>query len=239
MEPLETPLPTLPQRREALWTEVQSLLDKGAIEEIFLGAGGGGVITPITPHNKENRRISSHLEPQGTQCLPPRGEAQDGNPGIDSSRSATRHVDDFSGLEGCLPPRPYLSTPHEVSEFCIQRSTRDPPRLPMGSPPIRVGNRTQGVHQDISPYCGPFTSQEYVYVPVHRRHLPCADFQGLVILTQDSSVGFQLGFVFNLANSSLIPSQVMTHLGAWIDILNATCWRTVSCQQVVSRVPLT
>ena len=33
-EPLETPLPILPLKREALWTEVQSLLDKGAIEEI-------------------------------------------------------------------------------------------------------------------------------------------------------------------------------------------------------------
>ncbi len=46
-EPLETSLPTIPQRREALWTEVQSLLDKGAIEEFPLGKGGGGGITPI------------------------------------------------------------------------------------------------------------------------------------------------------------------------------------------------
>ncbi len=41
-EPLETPLPILPLKREALWTEVQSLLDKGAIEEIPLGKQGGG-----------------------------------------------------------------------------------------------------------------------------------------------------------------------------------------------------
>ncbi len=47
-EPLETPLPTVPQRREALWTEVQSLLDKGAVEEIHLGKEGGGGITPFT-----------------------------------------------------------------------------------------------------------------------------------------------------------------------------------------------
>ncbi len=43
-----------------------------------------------------------------------------------------------------------------------------------------------------------------------------------VILTRDASVRLhlQLGFVINLAKSSLIPSQVMTHLGAWIDTLN-------------------
>ncbi len=41
-EPLETPLPVLPLKREALWTEVQSLLDKGAIEEIPLGDWGWG-----------------------------------------------------------------------------------------------------------------------------------------------------------------------------------------------------
>ena len=48
-EPLETPLPILPLKREALWTEVQSLLDKGAIEEIPLGKqGGGGVLLLAT-----------------------------------------------------------------------------------------------------------------------------------------------------------------------------------------------
>ncbi len=43
-----------------------------------------------------------------------------------------------------------------------------------------------------------------------------------IILTQDASVCpyLQLRFTVNLAKSSLIPSQVMTHLGAGIDTLN-------------------
>ena len=43
-----------------------------------------------------------------------------------------------------------------------------------------------------------------------------------VILTQDASerLYLQPGFVINLAKSSLIPSQVMTWLGAWIDTFN-------------------
>ncbi len=43
-----------------------------------------------------------------------------------------------------------------------------------------------------------------------------------VILTRDASMclHLQLQFVINLAKSSLIPSQVMRHLGAWIDTLN-------------------
>ncbi len=111
-EPLEMPLPTIPQRREALWTEVQSLLDKGAVEEIPLGIQGVCVcvLLSLLPRVKENRRISSHIKSRGTQCLPPREEVQDGNCGIDS-RSAASHVDDLSGLEGCLHSRSYHSTP--------------------------------------------------------------------------------------------------------------------------------
>ncbi len=41
-EPLETALPVTPLKREALWTEVQSLLDKGAVKEIFPGKQQGG-----------------------------------------------------------------------------------------------------------------------------------------------------------------------------------------------------
>ncbi len=44
-EPLENPLTVIHLKREALSAEVQSLLDKGAIEEIPLGKqeGGGGI----------------------------------------------------------------------------------------------------------------------------------------------------------------------------------------------------
>ncbi len=43
-----------------------------------------------------------------------------------------------------------------------------------------------------------------------------------IIVTRDASVclHLQLGFNVNLAKSSLIPSQVMTHLSAWIDTLS-------------------
>ncbi len=57
LEPLETPLPTDPQRREALWTEVQSLLDKGAVEEIQLGKRGGGGITPTTSSRQRKQAV--------------------------------------------------------------------------------------------------------------------------------------------------------------------------------------
>ncbi len=56
-EALETPLPVLPLKREALWTEVQSLLDKGAIEEIPLGERGvlGWGVTPTTSLRPEKQ----------------------------------------------------------------------------------------------------------------------------------------------------------------------------------------
>ncbi len=171
-------VPAYNSSREALWTEVQSLLYKGAIEEIPLGIRGGGGITPFTS-SKKTGGFSSHLKSGGTQCLPPCGQVQNGNLGIDSSRSAARYLDDLSGFEGRLPSRSYHSTAQQVYEIPVQRSTRDPPCLPMGGPPVWVGIRSQGIYQDIGPYFGPFTSQEYVYVPVHRRHLPRADIQGI------------------------------------------------------------
>ena len=67
-----------------------------------------------------------------------------------------------------------------------------------------------------------------------------------VILTRDASVRlhfqlgfvinlrlhFQLGFVINLAKSSLFPSQLMTHLGAWIDTLNGLADKVQEINQV-------
>ena len=59
-----------------------------------------------------------------------------------------------------------------------------------------------------------------------------------VILTRDASVRLhlQLGFVINLAKSSLIPSQVMTHLGAWIDTLNGLVRPSQNKIQEISQV---
>ncbi len=44
-----------------------------------------------------------------------------------------------------------------------------------------------------------------------------------LFVTRDASVHLhlELGFVIDLAKSSLIPSQVMTYLGAWIYTLNS------------------
>ena len=48
----------------------------------------------------------------------------------------------------------------------------------MGGPALQIGHYPQGLHQAFSPYCGLLASQEYVYVPVHRRHPPCSDLKG-------------------------------------------------------------
>ncbi len=45
----------------------------------------------------------------------------------------------------------------------------------------------------------------------------------LVSVTRDASVclHLRLGFIINLARSSLVPSQGMVHLGAWIEFFRA------------------
>ena len=59
-----------------------------------------------------------------------------------------------------------------------------------------------------------------------------------VILTRDASIRLhlQLGFVINLAKSSLIPSQVMTHLSAWIDTLNGLVKLSLHKVQKINQV---
>ncbi len=155
-EPLETTLPTFPLKREALWTEVQSLLDKGAIEEIPLGErGGGGVLLPLLPCNQKNRCLLSHSKSLGTKCLSPRGEVQNENPVFNSMRSTAGHLDGLSRSEGRLPSRPDHPTTQEVSEVLVERSATDPSRIPMGSPSIWVGHCPQSIHQAFSPYRSP------------------------------------------------------------------------------------
>ncbi len=50
--------------------------------------------------------------------------------------------------------------------------------IPMGSPPIRFGHRSQGIYQAFNPYSGLLASEEYGYVPVHRQQLPRSHLQG-------------------------------------------------------------
>ncbi len=136
--------------------------------------GGGGVLLPLLPCDQKDRQLSSHFQSHGTKYLSPRGEVQNGNPGFNFTRSTAGHVNDLSISEGRLSTHPDPSTAQEVPEIHIERSTKDPPRISMGSPSVRVGNCPQSIHQAFSLNCGPLASQEYVYV----QHLPCSDLQG-------------------------------------------------------------
>ena len=59
-----------------------------------------------------------------------------------------------------------------------------------------------------------------------------------VILSRDASVclHLQLGYVINLAKSSLIPSEEMTHLGAWVDTLNCLVKPSLDKVQEINQV---
>ncbi len=81
----------------------------------------------------------------------------------------------------------------------------------------------------LSPSCWPLGHppplQDHVYVPTHRRYLSCTTFVVKVEReperTTDANVRLHLGmgFIINLKKSSLIPSQVMVHIGALVGTL--------------------
>ncbi len=69
---------------------------------------------------------------------------------------------------------------------------------------------------------GSLTLQDFVYVPIQLDDIFHAqDSEDQVLVTRDASIQLhlQLGFILNLAKSSLVPSQVMTHLGADLNTL--------------------
>ncbi len=63
--PVEMPNLALEDKHLALWTEVQSLVNMGAIEEVDPGTleRGGGLL-PLLPGDQEDGRVPSHSPSQ-------------------------------------------------------------------------------------------------------------------------------------------------------------------------------
>ena len=93
--PVEMPNPTLEDKRLALWTKVQSLLNMGAIEKVDPATlGGGGVYSHYFLVTKKTGGFHP-IQPHMFESLPPRREVQDGDLDFLSQRSSSGHVDDF------------------------------------------------------------------------------------------------------------------------------------------------
>ena len=122
-----------------------------------------------------------------------------------------------SRSEGCIPSCTYPSFISQVPEVRVEGPVWSPPRLPVGSPPLRRSHSTSSFYKVAGSSGGPLALQDFVYVPVfHAQHS-----KDQVLVTRNASIRLhlQLGFILNLAKSSLVPSQVMMHLGADIDTL--------------------
>ncbi len=126
--------------------------------------------------DQENRRVSPNPQPQGVKRLSPRGEIPDGNPIIHPQRPASWSMDGIPRPEGCLPSCSDPPISQKVPEICVEGPDRSPPRLSVEGSPVRTSHGATGVHQVVSPRCGPPSSQDYVYVPIHRRYLSCSGF---------------------------------------------------------------
>ncbi len=113
------------------------------------------------------------------KSLPLHGEFQDGDPGFNTTRSAEGHVDGFTRPQGRLSSCPYFPSTQEVSEVRVEGPSMIPLHLPVESLGIRPSNSPQAFYQTVGPGCSLPSHPEYVYVPVHRRHLPCPDLQGV------------------------------------------------------------
>ncbi len=198
-EPLETPLSALPLKREALWTEVQSLLDKGAISSwrssewktcsilrdlqqgmwmISLDLNDAYLHIPIIPQHRKFLRFALR------------------------DHQGILRVYQWGVLPFGLATAPKVFT----------------------KPLALIATRLHLRNMSMYPYIN-----DLFHAQISRDS---------VILTRDASVRLhlQLGFVVNLAKSTLIPSQVMRHLGAWIDTLNGLVRPSLEKVQEINQV---
>ncbi len=206
--PVETPLPVSSLKREALWTEVQSLLDKGAVEELILGKEGLGFDTLLPGHQKD-RQFLPNPKSKRIESLSPRRKIQDGNAGLRSLRSSKIYID-ISGSEGCIPSCFHCASTQTIPEVCVERSMGISPHLPVESSAFWPSNGPQRLFTKLlAPvaahlHLGTMSMYPYIDDIFHAQMS-----QELVSATKDASVRLHLrvGFIINLAKSSLVPSQ--------------------------------
>ncbi len=97
---LETMLPRLLSKQQALWEEVASLLKKWAVETVDLSQDQGGILFPSFPGYQMHRWFPPHPKPQGIEHVSSCFQIPYGD--LNSSRSPSGLMDGITGFERCI-----------------------------------------------------------------------------------------------------------------------------------------
>ncbi len=177
---VETPLPALEAKRAALWTEVQLLLNKGAIGEVDPGAWGVSILMTSIFRDLHSGMWMVSLD----------------------LKDAYLHV----------PIRP---SPYKFLRFALKDQYGVLRGLPMVS---FLATAPRLFTKWLTPVAAHLHFRTLSMYPYIDGIFHAQDSEEQVLVTSDVTIRLhlQLGFILNLAKCSLVPFQVMIHLGVGI-----------------------
>ncbi len=217
--PVQTPLPVFLSQARSAVDRSPVPPGQGSHRGAYTGRGTSGILFSLLPSHQKDRRISPNPKSKRIECLSPHREIQDGDAGFHSSRPPESHVDDISGPERCISSCFHSASTQTVSEVCVERSAWISPHLTMESSAFWPNHGPRLITKLLPPVAAHLhlvTMSMYPYIDdIFHAQMS----QELVSATRDASVRLhlRLGFIINLAKSSLVISQGMVHLGAWIE----------------------
>ena len=181
--------------------------------------GWVGGLLQLHPSNQEDGRFSPYSQMRGPEILHPHWEVQDGKLGRIS-------VPELGWFHSTWRTRTYLHMPIGLSHGRFLRFTlRDPTWV---SHLLQWGVHPFGLAKALWLYMK-FVAQMVAHL--HFRNISMYTYIDDIFHAHDSVIQdlgtkdmgiwihLHLGFIINLTKSSLVPSQVVTHLGASIGML--------------------
>ncbi len=174
LSPVETPLPRLLSKRQALWEEVSSLLNKGAVETVDLSRDQGGILFPLLPGHQAHWWVLPHPQPTRCQLVYSSGQIPHGDPLINSSGCSQRLVDGVAGSQGCLFACSDTPQSLAVSSVCSQEPGRGAHDLSMESTPFWLSHCPQSFYQTHGSVSSSPALAGMSDVSLHRQHLSCS-----------------------------------------------------------------
>ncbi len=183
---------------------------------------GGGVLLPLLPRVKGSRRISSYLNLRGLNAYLLVEKFR-----METLASILRDLQQGMWMISLDLKDAYLHVPiiplhRKFLRFALRDQQGILRVYQWAVLPFGLASAPRVCTKMLAPIAAHLHLRNMSMYPYIDDIFHAQISRGSVILTRDASVclHLQLGFVINLAKSSLIPSQVMTHLGAWIDTLN-------------------
>ncbi len=217
--PVETPLPRLRLKREALWEEVASLLTKGAVETVQLSQDQGGFYSHYFLATKRTGGFRPILNLRGLNTY---------------LRVSKFRMETLSSIIQGLHPGwwmvsldlkdAYLHVPIHPSHwrylrFALRNAAGELIVYQWKVLPFGLATAPRVFTKILAPVAAHLHMQGCLMYPYIDDifHAEASFLQAC--RTRDTSLRchFMLGFIVNLAKSALVPSQVLLHLGAMID----------------------